>query len=155
MKKLYYGCEEFISDCKKLADEVKPYNPDVIVAIARGGLSLAHYLGELLNIREVYSINSIGYDAEKKLDTVKVYNTPLIEQGKRVLVVDDIADSGETLKEVIKKALSFNLILKLERLKSGLDFFGELKLIIHIFLLIFKVYNISIHSTHKNHKIPL
>ena len=103
MKKLYYGCEEFISDTKKLASEVKSYNLDVIVAIARGGLSLAHYLGELLNIREVTSINSIGYDADIKLDTVKVYNTPLIEQGKRVLVVDDIADSGETLKEVIKK----------------------------------------------------
>ncbi len=103
MKKLYYGCEEFRSDCKKLADNVEEYNPEVIVAIARGGLSLAQYLGELLNIREVYSINSIGYNGEKKLESVKVYNTPLIEQGKRVLIVDDIADSGETLKEVIKK----------------------------------------------------
>ncbi len=103
MKKLYYDCEEFKSDCKKLADEVRSHNPEVIVAIARGGLSLAHYLSELLNIREVISINSIGYDGEKKLDTVKVYNIPLIEQGKKVLVVDDIADSGETLKEVVKK----------------------------------------------------
>ncbi len=103
MKKLYYGCEEFKSDCKKLAGKVRSHNPEVIVAIARGGLSLAHYLSELLNIREVISINSIGYDGEKKLDTVKVYNIPLIEQGKRVLVVDDITDSGETLKEVVKK----------------------------------------------------
>ena len=102
MKKLYYGCEEFRKDCKKLADELKEFNPEVIVAIARGGLSLAQYLGELLDIREVYSINSIGYEGEKKLEIVKVYNTPLIEQGRRVLVVDDIADSGETLVEVIK-----------------------------------------------------
>ena len=102
MKKLYYGCEEFRNDCNKLANEAKEFDPEVIVAIARGGLSLAHYLGELLDIREVYSINSIGYDADIKLETVKVYNTPLIKQGKRVLVVDDIADSGETLVEVIK-----------------------------------------------------
>ena len=102
MKKLYYGCEEFRKDCKKLANEVKEFNPEVIVAIARGGFSLAHILAEILNIREVYSINSIGYEGEKKLETVKVYNTPLIEQGRRVLVVDDIADSGETLAEVIK-----------------------------------------------------
>ena len=102
MKKVFYSCEDFRNDSKKLAIEVKSYNPEVIVAIARGGLSLAQYLGELLDIREVYSINSIGYDKEKKLATVKVYNTPLIEQGRRVLIVDDIADSGETLKEVVK-----------------------------------------------------
>jgi len=102
VKKRFYTPEEFLKDTKTLAKEVGEFKPEVIVAIARGGLTFAHYLSEILDIREVYSINSIGYEGERKLETIKVYNTPNILKNKRVLVVDDIADSGETLKEVMK-----------------------------------------------------
>ena len=96
-----YTPKEFIEDCEKLADMVREYNPEVILPIARGGLSFAHLLSEILDIRDVYCINSIGYEKDKKLDSVKVFNTPIMIK-KRVLIVDDIADSGETLKEVLK-----------------------------------------------------
>jgi xanthine phosphoribosyltransferase len=96
-----YTPKEFIEDCEKLADMVKEYNPEVILPIARGGLSFAHLLSEILNVRDIYCINSIGYEKDKKLDSIKVFNTPTLIE-KRVLVVDDIVDSGETLKEVLK-----------------------------------------------------
>jgi xanthine phosphoribosyltransferase len=96
-----YTPEEFMKDCEILADIVKEYNPEVILPIARGGLTFAHLLSEILNIRDVYCINSIGYEKDKKLKNVKVFNTPIMIE-KRVLIVDDIADSGETLKEVLK-----------------------------------------------------
>ncbi len=103
----YYSPKEFLEDTKKLSVMIKEYNPEVILPIARGGLTVAHYLSELLEIRDVFCINSIGYDGEKKLDNVKVYNIPSISN-KRVLVVDDIADSGDTLKAVLDSLMIKN-----------------------------------------------
>jgi len=103
----YYSPKEFLEDTKKLSVIIKKFDPQVIVPIARGGLTLAHYLSELLDIRDVFCINSIGYDGEKKLDSVKVFNTPKIDK-KRVLVVDDIADSGDTLKAVLDSIMIKN-----------------------------------------------
>jgi xanthine phosphoribosyltransferase len=65
-------------------------------------MSLAHLLGEYYNIREVYSINTIGYDDTIKLENVKVFNIPELNKAKSVLIVDDIVDSGDTLVEVLK-----------------------------------------------------
>jgi len=100
--KYYYKFNEFLEDVNILSKDIKNYNPDCIVAIARGGLTLAHFLGEKLNIRDVFSINSIHYDGEKKLDTFVIKNIPNLSTYKKIVLVDDISDSGETLKEIIK-----------------------------------------------------
>jgi len=96
-----YLADEFLKDSKKIADMVKEFDPQVIVPIARGGLCFGHILSEELNIRDVFCINSIGYEKDTKLESIKVFNIPVMTE-KKVLVVDDIADSGETLKEVLK-----------------------------------------------------
>jgi len=100
MKKMY-NYEEFREDVKVLGKEIKEYNPDCLVAIARGGLTLSHFLGESLNIRDVYTINSIHYEGEKKLDTFEIKNIPDLSSHKKIVLVDDISDSGETLKEIL------------------------------------------------------
>ena len=41
-------------------------------------------------------------DIIQKLKTVKVFNLPNLKESKRVLIVDDIVDSGDTLVEVMK-----------------------------------------------------
>ncbi|HID47592.1 MAG TPA: phosphoribosyltransferase, partial [Methanococcaceae archaeon] len=74
---------------------------DAILGIARGGLSMAQFLGEYYDKREVYSINTIGYDDTQKNDTVEVFNIPELKSAKKVLIVDDIVDSGDTLVEVL------------------------------------------------------
>ena len=99
--KYYYKYEEFIEDVNILSKEIKSYNPDCLVAIARGGLTLAHFIGEKLNIRDVFTINSIHYEGEKKLDTFVIKNIPDLENYKKIVLIDDISDSGETLKEII------------------------------------------------------
>jgi xanthine phosphoribosyltransferase len=100
MKK-FYSFEEFKKDVNILSEKIKKYNPDCLVAIARGGLTLSHFLGENLNIRSVYTINSIHYDGEKKLDTFEIKNIPNLSNHKKLVLIDDISDSGETLKEII------------------------------------------------------
>lgn len=96
----YYSYEEFKEDVNTLAKEIKPYNPDVILAVARGGMTLGHFLAEALEMRSLYSINSVHYEETRKLDTINIFNIPDLSKAKRVVIVDDIIDSGETMIEI-------------------------------------------------------
>jgi xanthine phosphoribosyltransferase len=77
--------------------------PDAIVAIIRGGMTLAHHLAEIFNLKDVYTINASSYDKTTKLSTPKVWNIPDLNKYQNILVVDDISDSGDTFIEVMKK----------------------------------------------------
>jgi xanthine phosphoribosyltransferase len=101
MEKRYYPYEDFLTDTRSLTEKID-WEFDTIVPIARGGFSLGHLLGEYYNIREVYSINTIGYDDTFKLESVRVFNIPELGKAKNVLIVDDIVDSGDTMVEVLK-----------------------------------------------------
>jgi len=100
--KTHYNFEEFREDIKLLSKQIKEYNPDCLVPIARGGLTIGHFLAESLEIRDVVVINTKSYDKDKKLDKVEVFNIPNLKGFKRIVIVDDISDSGDTLEEVIK-----------------------------------------------------
>ncbi|HIP60407.1 MAG TPA: phosphoribosyltransferase [Campylobacterales bacterium] len=97
----YYKYEEFIDDVEFFYNSAKSYDPDIILAVARGGVTIGHFLAEKFKIRALYTLNSIHYDDTKKLDLVKVFNIPKLPAHKKVLVVDDIVDSGESFKEIM------------------------------------------------------
>ena len=101
-KKLYYSYDDCINDCKVLLPEIKHYKPDAIVAIARGGMILTQLISEAINLRDIYTINCISYNETKKFQKVEIFNIPDIINKKRILIVDDIIDSGDTLTEVLK-----------------------------------------------------
>ncbi len=98
----YYSYEEFVNDTNKLIDKVKSFHPDAIVAIARGGLTLAHAISEGLNIREVQTLRTELYDEDTKRSSITIHNSTTLKDIQKVLVVDDIADSGDTLKAVME-----------------------------------------------------
>ena len=100
---IYYSYESFKNDTCKLIEKVRSFDPEVIVAVARGGLTLAHAMAEGLDIREVESIRTELYDNDKKRDVICIYGECNLLNKKRVLVVDDIADSGETLEAIMQK----------------------------------------------------
>jgi len=102
VKRVFYSYSEFIEDLKRLISKID-IEFDTIIGVARGGLTIAHFLGEYYNIRDVFSINSIGYSETKKLNNIKIFNIPNLIKAKRVLVVDDIVDSGDTLLGVLKE----------------------------------------------------
>ena len=100
MNKIYYPYQEFKQDLKTLTQKIdQPF--DTILGIARGGLSMAQMLGEYYDLREVYAINTIGYEDTHKNDSVEVFNVPDLKSAKQVLIVDDIVDSGDTLVAVL------------------------------------------------------
>lgn len=98
----YYPYEEFKTDTLKLAQHVDNFAPEVIVAIARGGLSLAHALAQKLNIRNVQSLRCELYDDTTKRELLRIKGECDFDGQKKVLVVDDISDSGQTLKGVME-----------------------------------------------------
>lgn len=98
----YYTYEEFKQDTRELVKKVDNEDYDAIVGIARGGLMLSHALSEALEIRNVQTLRTELYDSSVKRDNFLMHDYTLLENLKRVLVVDDIADSGETLQKVIQ-----------------------------------------------------
>lgn len=102
MKKVYYGYDECLEDCKILIPQLKKYSPDALIAIARGGLLLGHLLSEALETREIYSLNSIHYDGTKKLETFDIFNIPDLSRKHKIVLIDDIVDSGESIVEILK-----------------------------------------------------
>ena len=103
MKKYYYGYEEFIKDTKELSKQLKAYEPDTLLAVARGGLTLGHFIAQALDTRRLFALNSIHYEKEQVLDTIEVFNIPNLSDAKKVVIIDDIVDSGVTIKEVLAK----------------------------------------------------
>jgi len=99
--KQYYSYEDFRDDTNTLIKEVKPFEAEAIIGIARGGLTLAHAVAEGLNIREVQTLRTELYDASCKRESITLFGNCSFNNVKRVLVLDDIADSGETLKEIM------------------------------------------------------
>ena len=82
--------------------QVQEFNAEAIVSVARGGLSLSHCMAEGLNIRDVQSIRTELYDKECKREKLSLFGECSFENVRRVLVIDDIADSGETLFFIMK-----------------------------------------------------
>lgn len=100
LDKYYYGYDEFLRDTLNLSKQIKTYDPDTLLAVARGGVTLGHFLSSALDIRRLFTINSIHYDDTKKLDTFDIFNIPNLKDAKKVVIIDDIVDSGETMTQI-------------------------------------------------------
>jgi len=106
LEKYYYGYDEFVKDTQKLVDKCRDYEPCVLLAVARGGMALSHLMAQALDMRNLYALNSIHYEGTLKLDTFNVFNIPDMSKARKVLIIDDIVDSGETMAEI------FNILRK-------------------------------------------
>ncbi|MFP4333312.1 MAG: phosphoribosyltransferase [Campylobacterales bacterium] len=96
---LYYSYENFRSDMFTLIDKLD-FTPDAILGIARGGLTMAHFLSIALDMREVYSINAVSYQGREQKSDIKIFNIPNLGESKKVLIVDEIIDSGRSMHKI-------------------------------------------------------
>ncbi|MCL4365257.1 MAG: hypothetical protein M1569_00100 [Candidatus Marsarchaeota archaeon] len=76
--------------------------PDAIVYIERGGMVIGRLLSDALGVKRVAGINASYYRGiGKKAHSVSVGEVPRLgRKGGYLLLVDDIADTGKTLKKV-------------------------------------------------------
>ena len=87
---------------RQVADD--GYRPDVILSIARGGLLVGAALGYALDVKNAWTMNVEYYTGvDERLD-VPMILPPVPElvdlESARMLIADDVADTGETLRLV-------------------------------------------------------
>ena len=97
----YYSYKKFVEDVKELVRITSEYAPDTLIAVARGGLTLGHAYASATDNRQLMTINSILYEGDKKGKCCEIFNIPELDKAKKVLLLDDIIDSGQTIKEVL------------------------------------------------------
>ncbi len=99
-----------VRDSRRLAWKVRDsgYAPDIIVAIGRGGYVPARILCDYLLIHDLASIK-VEHWGTCVVKEQAVIKFPLAAEirNKRVLLVDDVTDTGETLKVSLQYLKSF------------------------------------------------
>ena len=97
---------EFGAATRDLARQVAGdgYRPDLILSIARGGLLVGAALGYALDVKNTWTMNVEFYTGiDERLDVPMILPPvpDLVDlESARMLIADDVADTGETLKLV-------------------------------------------------------
>jgi uncharacterized protein len=98
--------ETFGTAVRELAQQVVDdgYEPDIVLAIARGGLGLAMGLGYALDVKNLSAVNVEFYTGVDQRLPLPVMLPPTPQavdlRGLKVLIADDVADTGHTLETV-------------------------------------------------------
>ncbi|HID04445.1 MAG TPA: phosphoribosyltransferase [Candidatus Caldiarchaeum subterraneum] len=100
-------------DIEELVDNLflklgETYKPDTIIGVMRGGVIIANLLSDLFQSQEVYVIGCRSYMGKDRREEVKIYHDLILKdlRNRRVLVVDDVSDSGNTLKTALKHIIT-------------------------------------------------
>ena len=106
-KHLYVSYDEYHALIEQLALKIHAsgWAFDTILCLARGGMRPGDLLSRIFN-KPLAIMSTSSYRAESgtvqgRLDIARFITTPKGEIAGRVLLVDDLADSGHTLKAVI------------------------------------------------------
>lgn len=83
--------------------EADGYRPDLIVAVTRGGYPVARVLADDFGILDLVTLKIEHYRGPEKMPRALVrYPLPLDIPGRRVLLVDDVCDSGDTFSVALR-----------------------------------------------------
>ncbi len=76
------------------------YDPEIVIGLARGGLVPARLIADYLNIKDLYAVKTEhwGLTATPDGKARLAQGLQVSIEGKKVLVVDDITDTGQSLK---------------------------------------------------------
>jgi xanthine phosphoribosyltransferase len=106
--------DQFHRDSRALAWRLHEAGPfDAVVAITRGGLVPAAIVARELNVRMIDTVCVASYGGDRKQSELTLVKTiapevkALRDQGRRVLIVDDLVDTGQTarvVRELLPKA---------------------------------------------------
>lgn len=98
--------EEFGTAARELTQQVidSGFEPEILLSITRGGLLPAGAIAYALDHKNLHIINVEFYTGMDQRLPAPVFLPPLPAtnylDGQRVLIIDDVADTGETLRMV-------------------------------------------------------
>lgn len=94
-----------------LAFQIKTagFKPDLVIAVARGGFVPARLLCDFLQVYELASIRVEHYTQGARRHSTARLKSPLSidPSGMRVLIVDDVCDTGETYHITLEHVAGF------------------------------------------------
>ena len=102
----------FYTLSKQVARKVNSsgYKPDLVIGLARGGWILARILCDLVGVKDLVSLKvehwGVTATPDGKAKLKYPFNIDLT--GKRVLIVDDITDTGESMRIAVDYIKSLN-----------------------------------------------
>jgi len=113
MKCKLVSWEEVVEMCKTLASKIEAdgYIPDMIVGLARSGFVPSRLLSDLLAVTDLVALKVehwLDTTGEHREEATIPYKTPFPLEGKRVLVVDDIVDTGKSMNISVDYLRQFN-----------------------------------------------
>lgn len=128
-KDKYVSWDEIQFLCRGLAERIHAAHPDIIsmLAITRGGLFPAGILARELNIRQIETVGIESYADNKEQGQIRLLKPFSSDYAENVLVVDDLADTGNTLKylsKTLKNPIVTTLFVKPEG-KGLVHFYAE------------------------------
>lgn len=87
---------------RKIANSIRKagFQPDIVVAVARGGYVPARQLCDLLDIYDLTSVRIMHYTSgAQQIEHARLVMPLAVDvSNKRILLVDDVTDSGDTLE---------------------------------------------------------
>jgi hypoxanthine phosphoribosyltransferase len=97
--------EDFAGLASQLAEQLESFQPEVILGIARAGLFPATLVACSLR-RELYPVRLTRRVNDQVVYTQPVWKVPVPQEvvGKVVVIIDEIADTGQTLAMVAEQA---------------------------------------------------
>ena len=94
--------EAVVTTSDRLARRIREsgFEPDTVIAVARGGFMPARFVCDFLGISRLLSLKvqhyGAGAQAQRRAEVTEPLGSAI--RGARVLLVDDVNDSGETLE---------------------------------------------------------
>ena len=104
-EKIYCDYNDVLSMCKNLEYEVSRMRPDLIVAIVRGGMLPALHLSHALDVPLDTMVWSTRDQNRCEFSEVAA---DYLKRGKTVVFVDDINDTGTTMRQISKECAKHN-----------------------------------------------
>ncbi len=97
--------DEVVTHCDRVARLVREsgFQPDTVVAVARGGFGPARFLCDFLDVSRLLSLQVRHYGAGAHAEAAAEVSEGLYGDiaGRQVLLVDDVNDSGDTLEAAV------------------------------------------------------
>lgn len=106
VSKIYLSWQDIETDCRKLCAHITAHNFKAVLGIARGGVVPSLIITKMLDILIYDIIGIAAYDGCQQKDNISLLKPASDEiethcpNGKGLLIVDDLVDTGRTIEFV-------------------------------------------------------
>lgn len=134
IQKEYISQEKIDCYINELYNKINKNNYDIVIGIEKGGLNISIPLAKKMNVKhESIKISYYNDKDELQENPIIDINHNIFKENKNILIIDDLVDSGSTLKkikEILKQydcKFSFGVLYITKRFENEIDYWCEYK----------------------------